>query len=261
MAKAEQESISIPDQSHQGLINDLMYIGFTQNEARTFMALISYESASASTLVKKTGIRDSKIYQVLDRLEKKGFVTVQEGTPKKYMVIYPNTPLESIRLKLKEEYKKKATVIDRLATILPPMYHEHEDSPKLAYIIKGKGNVLNHVKRLMEEATSSVILMMPNSKIFSLLTNSISKLQSKKIDVKIGIFGKITPENKFSMKVQMISCECFFLIIDNKVLLTVSRWNTDHWHGIWTTETSLIEVSSGYFSSPCCTYEHSNCSC
>jgi sugar-specific transcriptional regulator TrmB len=94
MAKAEQESISIPDQSHQGLINDLMYIGFTQNEARTFMALISHESASASILVKKTGIRDSKIYQVLDRLEKKGFVTVQEGTPKKYMVIHPTTPLE-----------------------------------------------------------------------------------------------------------------------------------------------------------------------
>ena len=57
------------------------------------------------------------------------------------------------------------------------------------------------------------------------------------------------------LKIQSIACECFFLIIDNRVLLTVSGWKTDKWHAIWTTETSLIEVSSGYFASPCCAYE------
>ena len=225
------------------------------------MALISLESSSAGNLVKETGIRDSKIYQVLERLSEKGFVTVQESTPKKYMVVHPTTPLDSLRMKFEELHKKKISTINRLKAVLEPMYHEHEDSPKLAYIIKGKFNVLNHLKRLMNETTSSAIVMIPNAEIYSLLEPSIIKLQKQNINLRVGIYGNIAPMANLNKEVQMISCECFFLIIDNKVLLTVSRWNTDHWYAIWTTETSLIEVSIGYFSSPCCTYESGQSSC
>lgn len=259
MSKAKQISDSIPEQSRNGLIEDLKKIGFTQNEAKTFLALISLESSSASNLVRRTGIRDSKIYHILDQLEKKGFITVQEGTPKRYMVVHPSTPLQNVRLKFKRQYKEKITVIERLETLLQPMYHESEDSPRLAYIIKGRYNVLNHIKRLMEEAVSSVVLMMPSPEIVTLLEKSINKLKIKNIDLQLGVYHKIASERELTLQVQLIACECFFLIVDNKVLLTVSRWNTDKWYAIWTTETSLIEVSSGYFSSPCCAYDSSNC--
>lgn len=259
MSKVKQISDSIPEQSKNGLLEDLKKIGFTQNEAKTFLALISLESSSASNLVRKTGIRDSKIYHILDQLEKKGFITVQEGTPKRYMVVHPSTPLQNVRLKFKRQYKEQVAIVERLETLLQPMYHESEDSPKLAYIIKGKNNVLNHIKRLMDEAVSSVVLMMPRPEIVTLLEKSIKKLKIKNIDLQLGLYHKIASETELAMEVQLITCECFFLIIDNKVLLTVSRWNTDFWYAIWTTEISLIEVSSGYFSSPCCAFESSNC--
>lgn len=255
MAKVQKKSTSIQNQSTNPLIDDLMDIGFTQNEAKTYFALVSLESAAASNLVRITGIRDSKIYQILDRIEKKGFITVQNGTPKKYMAVHPTAPLENMRLIFEKEFQNKKRLINRLTTILPPMYHENEDTPKLAYIIKGKKNILNHIKRLTEETEISAVLMMPNEEIIQLLEKPIKRLQDMGIDSKLGIYYKVASSVNPLLKIQSIACECFFLIIDNRVLLTVSGWKTDKWHAIWTTETSLIEVSSGYFASPCCAYE------
>ncbi|UCE13294.1 MAG: hypothetical protein JSV04_14045 [Candidatus Heimdallarchaeota archaeon] len=246
--------ISDEDSSIDTLVSVLMDIGLTRNEARAYMELLPRESATASYLVRQTGIPDSKIYYIMDNLQKEGFIIVQEGKPKKYVAINPSNALENMRTKFTAEYENKIAILDQLVNSLAPIYHDREDAPKLAYIIKGKNNVINQVKRLMIDAQSSIILMIPTLEIFHLLEKTIEGVQKEKITT-MGLYHKSIPTEPLPFKFQGIACECFFLIVDNKILLTISNWKADLWYAIWTTETSLIEVSQGYFSSPCCTYE------
>lgn len=241
--------------SQEKLVNDLMNIGLTKNEAKTYLALLPSEMTTAGELVKLTGIADSKIYYLLDSLQKKGLIVLQEGIPKKFVAISPVEALENLRVKFNKEYNTKISQLDRLGKILTPIYKDNENSPKIAYILKGKHNVINQAKRLIDEATSSIIIMAPNLEIFYLLEKSIKTIQERIRDVTLGLFHRNLPKEQVPFQFQAINCECFFVIVDDHFLLTVSNWKTEHWYAIWTTEKSLIEVSSGFFTSPCCTYE------
>ena len=240
------------DQLEKRLIDELMEANLTRNEARAYIALLPLETATASTLVEKTGIPDSKIYRTMDNLQKKGLIILQEGVAKKFIAIHPVEAMENLRTIFKTEYTRRMASIDKLIESLVPIYQYHEESPKIAYIIKGKSNIFNHARRLIDEATSSITLMIPNKEMFNPLEKSIIHAQERVSEFSLGFYHRKLPTQEFPFRFQAISCNCFFLIVDNKILLTISNWNTNHWHAIWTTETSLLEVSQGYFSSPSC---------
>ena len=188
MTKPLSEAMLRPDQPEKRLIDDLMEVNLTRNEARAYIALLPLESATANKLVGKTGIADSKIYRIMDNLQKKGLIILQEGVPKKYIAIHPIEAMENLRTIFKTEYTNKMTSIDKLVGLLVPIYQDHEESPKIAYIIKGKTNIFNHAKRLIDEATKSITLMMPNDEMFYPLEKSIEKAQKRISSLSLGFF-------------------------------------------------------------------------
>lgn len=245
---------------NETLVNELMDISLTRNESRAYLELLPFESATASELVKRTGIADSKIYYIMDSLQKKGLIILQEGIPKKFIAIPPVEALENLRAKFKKEYSTKIEILDRLGQRLTPIYQESEDSLKIAYIVKGKNNIANQAKRLIAEASSSLIIMLPNIEMYNLLEKSIKKAE-KRVKPELGFYHNTVPQDSFPFDFKKICCECFFLIIDGNILLTVSNWKSDQSYAILTTEKALIEVSSGYFSSSSSTCGCSNSGC
>ncbi len=242
------------------LINELMDIGLTKNEARAYIELLPLESATASELVKNTGIADSKIYYIMENLQKKGLIILQSGVPKKYVAITPVEALENIRVKFKKEFDQKMVLLDRLGELLTPRYQENEASLKIAYIVKGKNNIVNQAKRLIAEVNTDIILMLPNMEMYHLLKKSLEDIKER-VTIKLGFYHEAVLEESLLIDFQSICCECFFLIIDNKILLTVSNWRSEESYAILTTENTLIEVSSGYFSSPSCEYGSCDVKC
>src|SRR5881296_4630349 len=87
-----------------GTLRDL---GLSGNAAKVFCALVRTSRGTASELVLKTGIPDSKIYYALDELAEKGLIEVQDGKPKTYRVV-PSKEVE-IRLSrlVEAEYEKQ----------------------------------------------------------------------------------------------------------------------------------------------------------
>src|SRR5438552_3782172 len=67
----------------------LRELGVGGPAADAFCALVRTADATASELVRKTGIPDSKIYYALDELAEKGLVEVQAGKPKTFRVVPP----------------------------------------------------------------------------------------------------------------------------------------------------------------------------
>lgn len=82
------------------LLHNLRGLGFTENEAKAYLGLLSLNEATAREIHEFTNIPRPKIYGVLDKMEKKGYVKVRQETPTRFRGIAP----EELTRKLREEY-------------------------------------------------------------------------------------------------------------------------------------------------------------
>ncbi len=76
----------------------LAHLGFSEYEARAYIALLVKNPVSAYELAKSSGIPTSKIYEVLSRLSEKKVVSIlgEDGT-KKYMPVEPDEFIAGFR--------------------------------------------------------------------------------------------------------------------------------------------------------------------
>lgn len=111
----------------------LTEIGFTTTEAKVYMALLGLRKATVNTISEKTGIYRKNIYDALEKLAKKGFVTSAvvlgakrvEATNPEHLLVF---------LKEKEEQAKK---------LLPALMKDFRSEPATdeAFIFKSFGGI------------------------------------------------------------------------------------------------------------------------
>ena len=82
---------------HIELINKLKKLGFTENEAKVYVGLLSLNEATAREIHEFTHVPRPKIYSVLERMAKKGYVEVKKGTPACFKSIDPEQSTEKLK--------------------------------------------------------------------------------------------------------------------------------------------------------------------
>lgn len=98
------------------LIETLKSIGLTEGEAKTYLALQSLGTSTVGPIVEKSGVTASKVYQILDRIIRKGLasVVIEEGR-KKYTAFKPEQLLDYLDLERKKIEDNKT----RIKSIIP----------------------------------------------------------------------------------------------------------------------------------------------
>lgn len=79
------------------LIDNLQKLGFTENEAKTYVGLLSLNEATAREIHEYTRVPRPKIYGVLEKMAKKGYVVVREGNPTYFRGLDPEQLTERLR--------------------------------------------------------------------------------------------------------------------------------------------------------------------
>lgn len=79
------------------LIEKLKKIGFTENEAKIYVGLLSLNEATARQIHEFTHVPRPKIYSILEKMEKKGYVETREGSPAYFRSINPEKLTERLR--------------------------------------------------------------------------------------------------------------------------------------------------------------------
>jgi len=79
------------------LIGNLQKFGFTENEAKLYIGLLSLGEATAREIHEFTHVPRPKIYATLKRMSKKKYVEVIEGTPAYFRCIGPEQLTERLR--------------------------------------------------------------------------------------------------------------------------------------------------------------------
>ena len=84
-------------------LNKLKDFGLNSYESKLWIALLSRGVSTAGELSDISNVPRSRAYDVLESLEKKGFIIVKVGKPIKYLAVPPAEVIERVKKHVVEE--------------------------------------------------------------------------------------------------------------------------------------------------------------
>ncbi len=173
-------------------------------EVKIWTALLSRGVSTAGELSDIGNVPRSRAYDVLESLEKKGFVVMKLGKPIKYLAVEPKTVVERVKkyiaLKSTEKIKlldnvKETEVVEELNTLYTQGIEFIEPSD-LSGAIRGRHNIYAHLESMVKNAQKSVTIMTTSKGVvrkMEALRPELEKLKKK--GVKIRVAFPATKEN------------------------------------------------------------------
>ncbi len=201
-------------------------------EVKVWTALLSRGVATAGELSDIANVPRSRSYDVLESLERKGFVVMKLGKPIKYIAVPPVEVLERVKKNMHDEAQEKITRLEELKTneVLGELDSLHTqginlvEPADLSGSVKGRHNLYSHLERTIRNASKTVTIM-TTSQGFLRKVEGLKPIfeKLKKKGVKIRIAAPLTKETKAALddvssvaEVRDTDSKARFCIVDGK---------------------------------------------
>ena len=205
-------------------------------EVRVWTALLSRGVSTAGELSNISDVPRSRTYDILETLEKKGFIVMKLGKPIKFVALKPAEVIERVKKNLIVEANEKSKRLDRLKSEdilneLTGLFNEgvkFVEPSDLSGSVKGRQNVYNHLDMMIRDAESTITIVTTASGLNRKLEALMPVLErAKKRGVTIRIAAPITDENRkvakdLSKVAEVKHCpkmRARFAIVDSQQLL------------------------------------------
>jgi sugar-specific transcriptional regulator TrmB len=183
-------------------LNRLKDFGLNSYEAKLWVALLSRGVSTAGELSDIAGVPRSRSYDVLESLEKKGFIIMKLGKPIKYIAVQPVEVVERVKKKIAEEAESQTKVLEGLnkSEVLSELAAMHKqgmsviEPAELVGALKGRQNLYSHIQALIKNATKSVLIVTTEQGLIrkaSMMKAALKKAKENGARVKI-----VAPLNK-----------------------------------------------------------------
>ena len=237
------------------LLNQLRRI-FNLNlyEVRIWTALLSRGVSTAGELSDIGNVPRSRTYDILESLEKRGFVIMKLGKPIKFIALKPEEVIERAKKNVHEDSKEAIEKLEKLkgSDMLKDLTTLHQQGIKyfeptdFSGALRGRHNLYNHLDSLIRNAENEIALITTEeglSRKFESLKASLKKAKSR--GVKIRIAAPITKKNekearelsKYAEVRHVNSPKSRFAIMDGRELLFMimddSKVHPNYDTGVW----------------------------
>ena len=165
-------------------------------EVKIWTALLSKGVATAGELSDISNVPRSRSYDVLEGLEKKGFVIMKLGKPIRYIAVKPDEIVKRLKQSVEESNKKQLELLDNVKR--EEVYKEMEllfqngiiniDPTNLSGAIKGRKNAYAHLNSLLTNAKKSVTIVTTSEgfvRKVDYLKHAFKKLKEKGVKIRI----------------------------------------------------------------------------
>jgi len=136
----------------------LQQIGLTKEEACITTVLLSTSEATANELFETTRIPKSRIYYVLESLERLGVIFAELGSPKIYRLLNPVDAFDNLRTLVTAKYEKKILLIDKLTDWFSSSSKNLNEVQIRNYPLYEKNLLYNQFRQFIDEASYSIKL-------------------------------------------------------------------------------------------------------
>jgi HTH-type transcriptional regulator, sugar sensing transcriptional regulator len=235
------------------------YFDLNIYETKVWLALLSKGISSAGEVAELSSVPRSRTYDVLESLEKRGFVIQKLGKPVKYIAVKPRIVIEKLKNNTTKHAEEKIKTLSSLKETTE--YKELQDLHKtgiepiknheLSTSIKGRSNLYLQMRSIMETASRTVHL---SSSAFELTRKHkmfkevFTKLKKRKVDIKIMIGDDEIEAKKLSKKlgveIRSKPIHARFIIADRTELIFTIKPTSVHEdfdYGVW--------INSPFFTS------------
>jgi len=165
-------------------------------EVKVWTALLSRGTSTAGELSSISDVPRSRTYDILESLEKKGFIVMKLGKPIKFVALKPEEVIERVKKNLLVSAREKSKRLETLKgdevleelTLLFSDGIKYVDHTELSGALKGRQNMYNHLDMLVREAQTSIILVTTAdglSRKMEILLPSLEKAKKRGVDIKI----------------------------------------------------------------------------
>ncbi|RLG21582.1 hypothetical protein DRN74_01625 [Candidatus Micrarchaeota archaeon] len=153
------------------LVSKLKTLGFTDYEAKAYIALVSSGAASVTEISQICDVPRSNLYSVLEKLNEKGFVEIQRGRPIMFQAVKPSKALnEQVDKLTKSIEKAKKEAIKELEAMIKSTQKNIE--PALIWAVKGSSAVTTRLAEMIKRSRKEVLINTPS---LSLLNENVVK--------------------------------------------------------------------------------------
>jgi len=229
-------------------------------EVKIWTALLSRGIAAAGELADISGVPRSRCYDVLESLEKKGFIIMKIGKPIKYIAVEPKAILQRVKNDLKDDAEMEIEIMESIKEtdifkeleLLHTTGIKHVDVTELSNSMVGRDNINRQIKSMVERAKKSVVIATTEEgfkRKAKLLKNYVPILRKRGIKIKI-----IAPvDNLAAKKIQGaelkdIQNETRFVNVDNKELMfMLNEKDPDNDIGIWVKSDFFVQAYNDMF--------------
>ncbi|MBI3034505.1 TrmB family transcriptional regulator [Candidatus Woesearchaeota archaeon] len=211
------------------------YFSLNLYEVKIWTALLSRGVSTAGELSDIANVPRSRSYDVLESLEKKGFVVMKFGKPIKYLAIPPQDVVERVKKHMRSEAERKIKRLEDLKNteVLNELKSLHTqglelvEPTDLSGSLKGRHNLYNHLDLMIKNAEKSVTIMTTSQGLMRKIEGLKPTLEKvKKRGVKIRIAAPITKDTKSVIndiadvaEIRHTDGKARFCIIDGKELM------------------------------------------
>ena len=221
----------------------------TDYEARAYAVLVTTGPSTAGELSKLANVPYSRIYDILSRLERRGWLEVQAGRPSRYR---SRAPAEVVKLVKTEQERKLKEVGEAVVKELEPIYSRKAEAKRPdVWVIRGGKNLLTKIGEMLTRAEVEVLFSLPNMpQEVSDMIPYLSILEAKNVAIRVLVSQKLKLRvSELPRKLEIRKRETLFgggVVVDGREVLLVLGSGGDLL-GIWSDEIGLARFAKEYF--------------
>ncbi|SDR27832.1 TrmB family transcriptional regulator [Natronobacterium texcoconense] len=152
-------------------VRSLTELGLTEYEARCFVALARIPSGTARQISEIADVPRSRVYDTIERLDRKGLVNIQQSDPREYQSVSTDLAIERIQ----DDYNSRINAVENALEDLESPESEQKEG---TWEISRSEFVDDRVRTFLEAADESIHLVVASAEAIDRETEMYDHLRS-----------------------------------------------------------------------------------
>jgi sugar-specific transcriptional regulator TrmB len=173
----------------QDLIKKTKLFGLNTYEVKLWVTLLGRGTSTAGELSDMANVPRSRSYDVLESLEKKGFVVMNPGKPIKYLAVPPKEVLENVKKQIEKNMENHLSEIkninfNNLIDTFQDMYEKNLNTTEnVVAVLRGRKNIHKHLNYLVNTQKEAIFSAERSKDEYSFIMEEIKDKAKKSIQL------------------------------------------------------------------------------